>query len=230
MSHDRDAVVTYISSETFTNELIRAVEEAQLEEFRERYRSVDVLLVDDIQFIGKQETTQEEFFHTFNSLYNANKQIIIVSDRPPKDIPTLEKRLRSRFEGGLITDIKPPDQGTRALILKNKAEKDNISIPPEVLTLLATSIRSNIRTLIGALNKVSAYANLSKKDLTVEMAKEVLGDVLEEEAKLAESGGTQTDAPTMSSPVTSKPVNVLAPATPSNPAPTSTDSPTTPQP
>jgi len=184
MAQDSDAVVIYVSSEAFTNDLLQAVEEANLDEFRERYRSVDVLLVDDIQFIGKTDITQEEFFHTFNSLYNANKQIIIASDRPPKEIPTLEARLRSRFEGGLITDIKPPDKGTRALILRKKAEKDNMKIPGDVLTLLASNIHSNIRTLIGALNKVTAYANLAHKELSVEMAREVLVDVIEEEAKI----------------------------------------------
>jgi chromosomal replication initiator protein DnaA len=179
-------IVTYISSESFTNELLQAVEENKLDDFRERYRSVDVLLVDDIQFIGKQETTQEEFFHTFNSLYNADKQIIIASDRPPKEIHTLEDRLRSRFEGGLITDIKQPDKVTRIKILKKKASYDNVKIPMDVMRFLAENISSNIRTLIGALNKVTAYAKVADEKITVDLALEVLADVLEEESKLQE--------------------------------------------
>ena len=188
MASQPNCIVVYVSSETFTNELMKAVEEAKLEDFRNRYRNIDVLLIDDIQFIGKQETTQEEFFHTFNALYNNNKQIIIASDRPPKDIPTLESRLRSRFEGGLITDIKTPDQGTRMMILKKKAAKDKIMIPGDVLTFLASNIRSNVRTLIGGLNKVTAYSNMAHKDLSVDMCKEVLADVIESESKIEEEG------------------------------------------
>ncbi len=184
LGQDPEAIVAYVSSETFTNELLKAMETNALEEFRERYRTIDVLAIDDIQFIGKQEITQEEFFHTFNTLYNNHKQIIISSDRPPKDIPTLEDRLRSRFEGGLITDIKPPDIGTRTLILRKKADKDGITLPNDVVTFLASNIKSNIRTLIGSLNKVTAYANLAHKDITVDLCKDVLADVLESEAKL----------------------------------------------
>ena len=185
-AHDPEAVVTYVTSESFTNELLEAVEHAQLDEFRERYRSVDVLLVDDIQFIGKQETTQEEFFHTFNALHNANKQIVIASDRPPKDIATLEKRLRSRFEGGLITEIKVPDKDTILKIIRMKASKDKFAVPPAVEEFLATSVTSNVRTLIGALNKISAAHAGSKKELTVEQARKSLADVLEEEVPTQE--------------------------------------------
>jgi len=186
MANDPEAVVTYASSETFTNDLLEAVEKNKLEEFRERYRSVDVLLVDDIQFIGKQETTQEEFFHTFNALHNANKQIVIASDRPPKDIATLEKRLRSRFEGGLITEIKVPDRETIVKIIKMKAAKDKVTIPKDVEEFLAKEITSNVRTLIGALNKITAYSVLNKKTISLDMAQEVLSDVLEEEGKITE--------------------------------------------
>lgn len=195
MANNPEAIVIYVSSETFTNELIHAVEEAKLDEFRDKYRNVDVLLIDDIQFIGKQETTQEEFFHTFNALYNSDRQIIIASDRPPKDIPTLEARLRSRFEGGLITDVKPPDKNTRILILKNKAQKEKMMIPAPVISFLAEHIKSNIRTLIGALNKVMAYANLAQKEMNVEMVNEVLADILEEEKALEEGQTHQANPP-----------------------------------
>lgn len=175
--------VLYISSEKFTNELINAIRDDCTGVFRERYRNVDVLLIDDIQFLAGKERTQEEFFHTFNTLYEENKQIVITSDRPPKEIPTLENRLISRFEWGLITDIQPPDLETRVAILRKKAQYENLDIPPEVITFIADKIPSNIRQLEGALNKVVAYSTLTNSTLTVPIAQEVLKDIIPVEVK-----------------------------------------------
>ncbi len=172
------AKVVYVSSEKFTNELINSIKDDKNEEFRNRYRNVDVLLVDDIQFIAGKERTQEEFFHTFNALYEANKQIIVSSDRPPKEIPTLEDRLRSRFEWGLITDIQAPDFETRIAILRKKAELDNIDIPNEVYEFIAKKIKSNIRELEGALTRVIAYSSLTNKEITVDLSQEALKDII----------------------------------------------------
>lgn len=172
------AKVVYVSSEKFTNELINAIKDDKNEEFRNKYRNVDVLLIDDIQFIAGKERTQEEFFHTFNSLYEANKQIIISSDRPPKEIPTLEDRLRSRFEWGLIADIQPPDFETRIAILKKKADMENLSIPNEVMVYVANKIQSNIRELEGALIRIVAYSSLTNKEISVELASEALRDFI----------------------------------------------------
>lgn len=172
--------VLYVSSEMFTNELIKAIREDKNVEFRNKYRSIDVLLIDDIQFIEKKERTQEEIFHTFNTLYEANKQIIISSDRPPKEIITLEERLRSRFEWGLIADIQAPDYETRVAILRNKSELEGLETTEsliEVIGVIAEKIQSNIRELEGAFIRVIAYANLTNQKINKELAKEVLKDV-----------------------------------------------------
>ena len=178
LSQNPDTKVLYVSSEKFTNELINSIRDDKNEEFRNRYRNIDVLLIDDIQFIAGKERTQEEFFHTFNSLHEANKQIIISSDRTPKEIPTLEDRLRSRFEWGLIADIQPPDLETRVAILKKKAELEGIEIDNEVLLFIANRIESNIRELEGALIRIMAYSSLTNNKLDVAVAEEALKDII----------------------------------------------------
>lgn len=170
--------VVYVSSEKFTNELINSIKDDKNVEFRNKYRNVDVLLIDDIQFIAGKERTQEEFFHTFNALYEANKQIILSSDRPPKEIPTLEDRLRSRFEWGLIADIQAPDFETRIAILKKKADVENLNIPNEVMVYIATQIKSNIRELEGALIRIVAYSSLTNREINVDLAAEALKDII----------------------------------------------------
>jgi chromosomal replication initiator protein len=169
-----DAKIVYVSSEKFTNEFIIAIKNNQTLEFRTKYRHVDVLLIDDIQFLEGKEQTQEEFFHTFNSLHEAQKQLVISSDRPPKEIQTLESRLRSRFEWGLLTDIQPPDFETREAILRKKAETEHVPVPDEVLAFIAKVIPSNIRELEGSLIRVVAFASLTKSPITTELAGEVL--------------------------------------------------------
>ncbi|MEW9125124.1 MAG: chromosomal replication initiator protein DnaA [Thermotaleaceae bacterium] len=183
LSQNPNAKVVYVSSEKFTNELINSIRDDKNVEFRNKYRNVDVLLVDDIQFIAGKERTQEEFFHTFNALHEANKQIIISSDRPPKEIPTLEDRLRSRFEWGLITDIQPPDLETRIAILRKKAEVEGIDVPNEVMLHIAKKIQSNIRELEGALIRIVAYSSLTNKEVTVELASEALKDIISSKPK-----------------------------------------------
>jgi len=178
--------VLYISSEEFTNQLIGAIQNRSMPKFRERYRHVDVLLIDDIQFIAGKDSTQEEFFHTFNALHDSHKQIVVSSDRPPKEIPSLEERLVSRFEWGLVADVKPPDFETRVAILKKKLEAaGTTALPNDVLHFLAASIKSNIRELEGGLIRVVAYAKLSGKEVSLELVKEVLKDmIIEGEKKL----------------------------------------------
>ncbi|MGI5902375.1 MAG: chromosomal replication initiator protein DnaA [Desulfitobacteriia bacterium] len=168
----------YVTGEQFTNELIDSIRYERQVEFRNTYRKIDVLLIDDIQFLAGKEATQEEFFHTFNTLYEANKQIIISSDRPPKEIPTLEERLRSRFEWGLTTDIIPPDYETRIAILRKKAELEDIVVPDEIITFIASHIQSNIRELEGALSKITAYGALTNQPITKDLAEEILKDMI----------------------------------------------------
>ncbi|WP_297635693.1 chromosomal replication initiator protein DnaA [uncultured Clostridium sp.] len=178
LQNNSKSKVVYVSSEKFTNELINAIKDDKNEEFRNKYRNIDVLLIDDIQFIAGKERTQEEFFHTFNALHDANKQIILSSDRPPKEIPTLEDRLRSRFEWGLIADIQVPDFETRMAILKKKADVENLSVANEVMVYIATKIKSNIRELEGALTRIIAYSSLTNRAITVDLASEALKDII----------------------------------------------------
>ncbi len=173
-----DLRVLYIKGDDFTNEMIESLAKQEMNKFHEKYRNCDILLIDDIQFIAGKTSTQEEFFHTFNTLYEERKQIILSSDRPPKDIPTLEDRLRTRFEWGLLADIQPPDLELRIAIIKKKAEQVNISIPDEVLTFLAENLRSNIRQIEGAIKKLSALSFLSGQSISMELAKGCLSELL----------------------------------------------------
>ncbi|HSM25087.1 MAG TPA: chromosomal replication initiator protein DnaA [Anaerolineaceae bacterium] len=176
--------VLYVSSEEFTNDLINAIRSHNTQSFRDRYRNIDVLLIDDIQFIAGKESTQEEFFHTFNTLHGQDKQIVISSDRPPKAMNTLEERLRSRFEWGLIVDIQPPDLETRTAILRSKAERSGRKVPSEILDSIARQIQSNIRELEGALTRVLAYAELSNLPLSTQLVNSALADLLPRRDKL----------------------------------------------
>ncbi|WP_010677436.1 chromosomal replication initiator protein DnaA [Bacillus timonensis] len=176
--HNPNAKVVYLSSEKFTNEFINSIRDNKAVEFRNKYRSVDILLIDDIQFLAGKESTQEEFFHTFNTLHEESKQIVISSDRPPKEIPTLEDRLRSRFEWGLITDITPPDLETRIAILRKKAKAEGLDIPNEVMLYIANQINTNIRELEGALIRIVAYSSLINKDINADLAAEALKDII----------------------------------------------------
>ena len=178
LEHNPNAKVVYLSSEKFTNEFINSIRDNKTIEFRNKYRNVDVLLIDDIQFLAGKESTQEEFFHTFNTLHEESKQIVISSDRPPKEIPTLEDRLRSRFEWGLITDIAPPDLETRIAILRKKAKAEGLDIPNEVMLYIANQIDTNIRELEGALIRVVAYSSLVNQDISTELAATALKDIM----------------------------------------------------
>lgn len=174
--------VRYVSTETFMNEYVDAIRSNSMAGLRRRYRDVDVLLIDDVQFLEGKEGLQEEFFHTFNSLHGANKQIVISSDRVPDAIPTLEERLRGRFKWGLITDIQPPDLETRLAILRNKSERDHVVVPPDTLEFIATNITSNIRELEGALIRVTAFASLNGVPISTDLAQQQLGDLLTDTA------------------------------------------------
>src|SRR6056297_1250271 len=180
IKNNNNLTITYYSSEKFTNELINSLRHAKMNEFRNKFRSIDVLLVDDIQFIAGKKSTQEEFFHTFNALYESHKQIVITSDKYPKEIPDLEERLRSRFEWGLIADIQAPDTETKNAILKMKADQNNIDIPDEVINFLANSVTSNVRELEGYLIRIGAYGSLTSTKIDLDMAKNVLKDILTE--------------------------------------------------
>ena len=178
--------VLYVTSEEFTNELIESIRNGNntaMTKFREKYRNIDVLLIDDVQFIIGKESTQEEFFHTFNALHSAKKQIVISSDKPPKDMEILEDRIRSRFEWGLIADISTPDYETRMAILRKKEELDGHNLGEDVIKYIATNVKSNIRELEGALNKVMAFANLEQREVTLELAEQVLKDIISPDEK-----------------------------------------------
>ena len=183
LQHDRNLKLTYISSERFMNEMINAVRYDRVLDFRERYRSVDVLLVDDIQFLAGKEGTQTEFFHTFNALYDSQKQIVLSSDCPPHEIPALEERLRSRFEWGLTADIQLPDLETKVAILKKKAETEAVPLPDNVAMYIAGKIKSNIRELEGSLIRLIAFASLTGKEITLPLAQDVLKNILDHEEK-----------------------------------------------
>jgi len=176
--------VMYTTSETFTNELINAIRTQSTDSFRERYRNADFLLIDDIQFIAGKESTQEEFFHTFNTLHSTGGQIVLTSDRPPKAITTLEDRLRSRFEWGLLADVQPPDLETRMAILRFKADSQGTTVPPDVMEFIARRAQNNIRELEGALNKVVAHAAMLRQSITLELANEALQDIVSRQAEL----------------------------------------------
>ena len=178
-----NVAICYYTSEKFMNELINSLRYNKMDEFRNKFRSMDVLLIDDIQFIAGKERTQEEFFHTFNSLYESHKQIVVTSDKFPKEIPGLEERLRSRFEWGLIADIQAPDVETKQAILKMKAEQNGIDLPEEVALFLANSVSSNVRELEGYLIRIGAYASLTSTPVSLDMAKDILKDILVEKNK-----------------------------------------------
>jgi len=190
-THLKNLKLTYISSERFMNEMINAVRYDRILDFRERYRSVDVLLVDDVQFLAGKEGTQTEFFHTFNALYDSQKQIVISSDCPPHEIPQLEERLRSRFEWGLIADIQSPDLETKTAILKRKAETEGVSVPDNVAIYIAGKIKSNIRELEGSLIRLIAYASLTGREITLSLAQDVLRNVLQNDDRAVTIEGVQ---------------------------------------
>ena len=184
LSRNRSARIAYVPSEQFTNEMIAAIQSGRTPEFRQRYRQIDVLLVDDVHFLRNKEGTQEEFFHTFNSLYDAHKQIVITSDRPPQEIPGLQERLVSRFEWGLVTDIKPPDFETRVAILRKKAAEDRLVIEDAVIEFIARNRKTSVRQLEGAVIKLLAYSSLTRREISLDLAREALGPRLEDEERL----------------------------------------------
>lgn len=185
LENNPNAKIGFVSSEKFTNGLINAIKDKTTQAFRDQYRKLDVLLVDDIQFLAGKEQTQEEFFHTFNDLHSSNKQIVLASDRPPKDIPTLEDRLRTRFEWGLLADIQPPELETRIAILRKKIELNELQVSDQILHFIATQIPTNVREMEGALNRVVAYASLLNTEITLSMAANVIKDMI----------GTKTEKP-----------------------------------
>ena len=187
LNYRPDAKILYVTSENFTNQLINALKDQSTDKFREKYRNIDVLLIDDIQFIANKKSTQEEFFHTFNTLYEAGKQIVLSSDKPPKDIELLEDRIKSRLEWGLIGDISNPDYETRLAILRKKTQLDNIIIDDEILTNIATRIDSNIRELEGILNKLIAKASLTNSPITMAMAEKAINDIVASNEKVISS-------------------------------------------
>lgn len=187
LSYNSNAKILYVTSENFTNQLINALKDQATEKFREKYRNIDVLLIDDIQFIANKKSTQEEFFHTFNTLYESGKQIVLSSDKPPKDIELLEDRLKSRFEWGLIADISNPDYETRLAILRKKTQLDNIIIDDEILSAIATRVDSNIRELEGTLNKLIAKASLTNSPITMEMTEKAINDIVAQQDKVISS-------------------------------------------
>ena len=187
LRNNRESKILYVTSEKFTNQLINAIKDNKNEQFRTKYRNIDVLLIDDIQFIAGKERIQEEFFHTFNTLHESGKQIILSSDRPPKDIQLLEDRLKSRFEWGLIADISNPDYETRLAILRKKAQIDNIIIDDEILSNIANRIDSNIRELEGTLNKLIAKSSLTNSSITMEMAEKAINDIVSQKDKVISS-------------------------------------------
>jgi chromosomal replication initiator protein len=191
VTHLKNLKLTYISSERFMNEMINAVRYDRILDFRERYRSVDVLLVDDVQFLAGKEGTQTEFFHTFNALYDSQKQIVISSDCPPHEIPQLEERLRSRFEWGLIADIQSPDLETKTAILKRKAETEGVNLPDNVALYIASKIKSNIRELEGSLIRLIAYASLTGREITLALTQDVLRNVLQNDERAVTIEGVQ---------------------------------------
>ena len=179
-----DLRIAYLTTEQFTNEVINSIRYDKMIDLRKRYRNVDMLMIDDIQFLAGKERTQEEFFHTFNTLYEAHKQIVLSSDRFPKDMPDIEERLRSRFEWGLIADLQPPDVETRIAILRKKSEDERIALPEDVIHFLATTMKNNIRELEGSLVRVGAYSSLTGQTITLDMAKNVLRDLIGDKKKI----------------------------------------------
>ncbi len=178
LAFDRLERVCYLSAETFMNQMIEALQFGKTLDFRNKYRKMDLLLIDDVQFLQGKDATQEEFFHTFNALYDAHKQIVVTSDRPPKEIPTLEERLVSRFEWGLVVDIQPPDLETRIAILQHKADRSSLEIPQDVILFIAKNVKSNVRELEGSLIRLMAHSSLNGSDITIDLAEEVLKNIL----------------------------------------------------